>query len=209
MHDLSQPPPEPQAHPRATAMRAIEARYLLGVDQVTEVWLARHGDCYEGMQVAGDGADTMEPDPPLSLPGRRQAERLAERLQRTGFSAVYASPLRRAQETARAIAPEVRVDERLVEVATAVQDTRLAVEEPLEDVAERMRAAVTDAAAAHPGGRIVLVGHGVAILAYLCDVMRLAPGSLRLFPFYTCVSVVRVHEERHVVGSIADTSHLE
>jgi broad specificity phosphatase PhoE len=191
----------------ATAMRAIEMRYLLGVDRVTEVWLVRHGDCYDGMrQDSGDPADT---DPPLSLPGRRQAERLAERLHRTGFAAVHASPLRRAQETARAVAPTFQVDERLIEVATSVQDARLAVEEPLDAVAQRMRAAVQDAVAAHPGGRVVLVGHGVAILAYLCDVMRLTPGSLRLFPFYTCVSVVRVQEDRHVVGSIADTSHLE
>jgi probable phosphoglycerate mutase len=199
----------------ATAMRQIETRYLLGVDGVTEVWLARHGDSYDGMrqengqlrgQTTSDGADA---DPRLSLRGRRQAERLAERLHRTGFGPVYASPLRRAQETARAIAPTFELDDRLIEVATSVQDGRLAVEEPLETVAERMRAAVSGAAAAHPGGRVVLVGHGMAILAYLCDVMGLAPGSLRLFPFYTCVSVVRVREDRHVVGSIADTSHLE
>ena len=54
------------------AMRSLEAAFLIGVDGTTEIWLIRHGDCYEGM---GEG-----PDPALSPTGRRQAERLAERL---------------------------------------------------------------------------------------------------------------------------------
>jgi hypothetical protein len=31
------------------AMRALEAAFLIGVEGVTEVWLVRHGDCYDGM----------------------------------------------------------------------------------------------------------------------------------------------------------------
>ena len=41
------------------AMRALEAAYLIDVEGATQIWLVRHGDCYEGM---ADG-DT---DPPLS-----------------------------------------------------------------------------------------------------------------------------------------------
>src|SRR5919197_68544 len=52
-------------------------------------------------------------------------------------------------------------------------DVYIEVTEPPERVVERMRAAVADAVAAHPGRRVVMIGHGVAILHYLCDVMRL------------------------------------
>jgi hypothetical protein len=54
-----------------------------------------------------------------------------------------------------------------------------------------------------------MVGHGVAILHYLCDVMRLQPGTLRLLPYYTSINVVRVKDERRMVGALADTAHLE
>jgi hypothetical protein len=56
---------------------------------------------------------------------------------------------------------------------------------------------------------VVLVGHGVAIMAYLCDVLRLEFGTLRLLPYYTSVSVVRVLGDRRMVGSLADVAHLE
>jgi len=37
------------------AMRALEAAYLIDVPGHTQIWLVRHGDCYEGM-VDGDEA---------------------------------------------------------------------------------------------------------------------------------------------------------
>src|SRR5689334_20943072 len=102
----------PQA--MATAMRSIEAAFLVDgtgatLEGATEVWLVRHGDCYEGI---------TDEDPPLSPQGREQARRLAERVRRLKVDAVHASPLRRARETACAIRPDVRVDQRLVEVHT-------------------------------------------------------------------------------------------
>ncbi len=182
-------------------MRSIEAAFLIGVEGTTEVWLVRHADCYDGL---GDGDD-----PALSTRGREQAQRLADRLARVDHDAIYASPARRALETARAIAPKVKVDERLVEIATVLDDGHVEVSESPESAVERMRGAVADSVAAHPGGRVVLVGHGVAIMAYLCDVLRLEFGTLRLLPYYTSVSVVRVLGDRRMVGSLADVAHLE
>jgi hypothetical protein len=54
-----------------------------------------------------------------------------------------------------------------------------------------------------------MVGHGVAILVYLCDVLRLEYGQLRLLPYYTSVNVVRILGDRRMVGALADTSHLD
>ncbi len=183
------------------AMRSIERAFLIGVPEATEVWLVRHGDCYDDMAELDD--------PPLSALGREQAGRLGERIRRLHVDAVYSSPLRRAHETAAALAGDVRLDPRLVEVATNLEAGHVEVKEQPEQVVERMRAAVADVVAAHPGGRVVMVGHGVAILGYVCDVLRLEFGSLRLLPYYTSVNVVRVLGERRMVGALADVAHLE
>src|SRR5438034_1567406 len=96
------------------AMQALEAAFLIGVEGVTEIWLVRHADCYQDMEEAED--------PPLSALGRAQAQRLAERVKRAGPAAVYASPFRRALETARAITDEIKVDPRLVEMPLDISE---------------------------------------------------------------------------------------
>lgn len=189
----------------ASAMRSIEAAFLVDgrgatVAGATEVWLVRHGDCYDG---------AIGEDPPLSPQGREQARRLAERLSRVRHDAVYSSPLRRALETAWAISPDIRVDERLVEVHTELDNGHVHPAEAPDHVLARMRGAVDDAVAAQPGGRVIMVGHGVAILGYLCDVLRIEFGTLRVLPYYTSVNIVRVLGDRRMVGSLADIAHLE
>ncbi len=191
----------PEAQALTAAMRSLEAAFLIGVPGATEIWLVRHADVYGGM--------TDHADPALSPAGREQALRLAERLNRVGYDTVYSSPLRRARETAEAITADVRIDPRLVEVETGLEQGRIEVTEGPEQVLARMRAAVDDAVAACPGGRVVMVGHGVSILGYLCDVLRLEFGTLRLFPYYTSVSVVRVLGDRRMAGSLGDIAHLE
>ena len=186
----------------ARAMHSIEQAFLIGVEGATELLLIRHGDVYE------DAADEL--DPPLSASGRDQAARLAARLNRGRLNAVYSSPLRRALETAQAIRREVTVEPRLVEVDTTLgDDSHIEVTEPPDKVVERMQAAVDEAVARHPGGRVVMVGHGVAILHYLCDVMRLEFGQLRIYPHFTGINVVRTLGDRRMVGSLADIAHLE
>jgi 2,3-bisphosphoglycerate-dependent phosphoglycerate mutase len=189
----------------ASAMRSIEAAFLVDdhgvtVDGATEVWLVRHGDCYDGI---------TEEDPSLSSQGRDQVRRLSERLSRLHFAGVYSSPLRRALETARAISEYVQVDERLVEVRTELENGHVQPAEAPEEVVARMQEAVDEAVAAHRGGRVLMIGHGVAILGYLCDVLRVEFGTLRLLPYYTSVNIVRILGNRRMVGSLADVAHLE
>jgi probable phosphoglycerate mutase len=184
------------------AMRALEAAFLIGVEGVTEVWLVRHADCYQ------DLVDTA--DPPLSALGRDQATRLAERVRRMQPTAVYSSPYRRAMETAEAISDDVDVDHRLIEMALEVsEDGSLDLLEPPSGVVERMRAVVDEIAQRHPGQRVVAVSHGAALIAYLTDVLRLEPGQLRMYPYYTSISVVRVLGEHRLVGALGDVAHLE
>ena len=184
------------------AMRSLEAAFLIGVEGVTVIWLVRHGDCYEGM---AEGSD-----PPLSPLGRTQAERLAERVKRVGAAAVYSSPLRRAVETARIIGGDVSEDPRLVEIELELgDDGNLDFKESAASVVGRMRSSIDDIVAAHRGEHVVVVTHGVALMAYISDLLHLEAGQLRLLPYYTSVSVVRALGDVRMVSTIADTAHLD
>jgi 2,3-bisphosphoglycerate-dependent phosphoglycerate mutase len=184
------------------AMRSLEAIFLIGLEGVTEVLLVRHADCYR------DLTDVI--DPPLSSIGREQARRLADRINRREPAAVYSSPLRRATETARAITDDFTTDDRLVEMALEISaDGALDFKESNDSAVARMRGVVDDVVRAHRGERIVLVCHAASIVACLTDVMRLEPGQLRLLPYFTSISTVRVLGDRQMVGALGDTAHLE
>lgn len=184
------------------AMRSLEALFLIGIEGVTEIWLVRHADAYDNLLDAAD--------PPLSPRGREQAKRLGERVRRAQPAAIYSSPFRRALETARSISDDVLVDERLVEVSLEVtEDGSFDLREPPDAAATRMRSVIDDLVTNHTGERVVAVGHGAAIIACLTDVMKLEPGQLRLLPYYTSVSMVRVLGDRRMVGSLCDVAHLE
>ena len=191
-------------------MRRVEQAFLFGVPGTTEVWLIRHADCYQDM------AETA--DPPLSSLGREQARRVGERVRQAGVAAVYSSDSRRAVETAAAISDEVVEDSRLREIendpTAAVQlilNRHQSFTESAEAVAKRMGEAIDEAAAAHPAGRIAIVTHGVAILSYVGGLMGLEiPAGLRLMPYYTSVTVIRVNLglDRRMVSSLVDATHL-
>jgi len=184
------------------AMQSLEAAFLLGLEGVTEIWLIRHADCYFEM--------TDHTDPPLSSIGRDQAARLARRMQGVEHAAVYSSPYQRALETAKAIGYDVQVDDRLVEMELEVNDDgSLDLREPQLDVVSRMTAAVDEMIAGHPGERVVAVSHGAAIMSYLSSVLHLEPMQLRMYPYFTSISVVRALGDRRMVGALGDVAHLE
>lgn len=190
-------------------MRAIEATFLFGERDATEIWLCRHADCYLEMG--------SEPDPPLSRWGREQAASLAERVKRSGVDAVYASNMRRAIETAEAVGLPVNVDERLREFGNdarsaaeaAMEAEQVAWTEDIGAAQQRIRQALDEIAQRHPGQRVVAVAHGGIILAHLCDLLRVEFPHLRILPYYTSVTVIRHRDGKRRVGSIGDTAHLE
>jgi probable phosphoglycerate mutase len=183
------------------AMRSLQRAFLLGVEGVTEIWLVRHADVYDELGEVSD--------PPLSRLGQEQAKRLAQRLQSLEIRAVYSSPHQRALQTAKALRDRVAVDPRLAEARAAYTAGKVEIQEDPDAVVERMQHAVDEAVAAHPGGRVVMVTHGIAILTYLCHILQLTPGTLRLFPDFTSISVVRVKGDRRMAGSLGDVAHLE
>ncbi|MET9069776.1 histidine phosphatase family protein [Streptosporangium sandarakinum] len=174
---------------------------------MTRLVLARHGETVWHAENRYAGVTDVE----LTPRGHEQAERLAAWSAAAGLAAVWTSTLSRARITAeasaRAAGVEPRVDARLCELdfgrgegLTSAEmherfpEARAAFEadpaaHPLpggEDpgrAAARFTAALGDIAAAHPGGRVLVVAHTTAIRLALCGLIGVPLGSYRrLFP---------------------------
>lgn len=84
------------------------------------LYCIRHGESVFNSQ----GRIQGQADPPLSELGRRQSQALGRALARAPIAAVFASPLRRAYETAEAVATAlqlpIRVNEALMEINVGI-----------------------------------------------------------------------------------------
>jgi broad specificity phosphatase PhoE len=154
---------------------------------MTTMYLARHGESDWNVERRWQG----HADRPLTERGRAQAEALAEKLRGVHLDAVYASDLRRAWETADAVAaprglevvrlPELReVDvgswsgftrdecaDRFPDAFVRWQEGGSGWDdgESYEDMGLRIVAAIQRLAAEHPDGAILVVSHGGPIRA--------------------------------------------
>ena len=192
--------------------------------------LARHGESMWNAERRFQGST----DVPLSARGRAQAEALARGLRPYRVRAAYASPFRRARETAELAlrgtgVPVVVLDE-LRELSLgrwegctvdeiraqdgdpyvawlrAPHDCPPPESEPLPAVRDRVRAAVDRIAAAHPDGDDVLVvAHGGVISVYACHLLGCSFNSLwRLRVDNASLTVVRPPR----LVSLNETGHL-
>jgi alpha-ribazole phosphatase len=200
------------------------------------ITLVRHGESIwnEERRIQGNQ------DPPLSPRGRRQAALLAARLGAHLLrrpTALYASPLRRAMETAEIVAGSVSLpvmtESGLREMALGSWEGRTVPEiraaspgayeawlkdpqahpapggERLEAFADRVVAAFERLRAAHHGGDVILVSHGGPIKALLCHILGLEMRALfRMKQDNTALSAVEVDGETRRVVLLNDTCHL-
>ena len=193
--------------------------------------LARHGQSESNAVRRFQGAQ----DIPLSALGRRQAMALGAAWKGGRLGHVYASPLERARETARAVASGLGLTVTLVddlrELSLGEWEGRTVDEiralpgdpyslwvrdpvaccppggEPLPDVQARVLRAIGDIAAAHPDGDDVLVvAHGGVISAYLAHYLGLPLSSIWRLTLSNG-SLSRVAPPR--VLSVNDTAHLD
>lgn len=173
-------------------------------------------------------------DPELSPDGHEQARRLADYLESEHLDAVYASPLRRARETAAPLAERLSMEVRIspgvaewdqnspeyvpVEELKAAGDPRwhalLAGEwtsdESEEDFRERVLDAVETIIRDHRGDKVAVVCHGGIINGYLSHVLGLGEFARGFFyPNYTSINRVAAASsgERSVV-TLNETAHL-
>ena len=197
-----------------------------------ELHVVRHADAVPESDDAFKIYDDYEAHP-LSERGRAQALAVGERFADLDVVAVYASPIRRARETAEAIAAvagvEVREEPGVREIAIGPTDDAMALRErlawlamvamrdgswagipgtePSAQVRGRMLGALDAIAARHPGGRVAVVSHAGAINAALGAIA--ATSHDFLFPLANAsVSVVRIAGGRRLLMTANETAHL-
>ncbi|MDB5040020.1 MAG: histidine phosphatase family protein [Candidatus Eremiobacteraeota bacterium] len=197
-----------------------------------ELYVVRHADAVPASDNAFKIYDDYEAHP-LSERGRAQAAAVAERLAELNLGAVYASPVRRARETAEAIAAaaglEVREEPDVTEITIGSTDDSMPLRErlawlamiamrdgswsgidgtePSSQVRARMLRALETIAARHPGERVAIVSHAGAINAAL-GAIAVSDHDF-LFPLANAsISVVRVGGGRKLLMSANDTAHL-
>lgn len=175
-------------------------------------------------------------DPPLDEVGREQARRLAERLREETLAALYASPLRRAQETAEIIGQALDLpvvpDERLREYDTGdiTGLTREQIVARYPDLAQRWRedpesveipgeegsapfqarvvAAFDEILSRHEEGTVGVVAHGGTLGTYLNHLIGL---PYRFSPFRFAngsLSIIQLNRARPRIVLVNDTCHL-
>ena len=197
--------------------------------------LVRHGETDSNKASLALGRDDVE----LNETGRWQAQRLAEALQGQPVAAIYSSPLRRALDTARAIAERhhltVQVDDGLIEMdigemeGLTFQEVRdrypqflqlwlggRAAYEPmpggerLVDVQERAWQALERICGNWTQETVMAVTHNFVLLSILCRVLGLDLAEFRrLRHNVAAVSVLQVQDGRMTVLGMNDTCHLE
>jgi probable phosphoglycerate mutase len=173
-------------------------------------------------------------DPPLSDIGHQQAQLLANYLESERIDAIYASPLKRAKETAQPLSEHHRktsiLDDGLaefdqhsseyipIEEMKASNDPRLmdffqGESEEFDDRIEfrdRVLGSVSRIISDHGGDRVAVVCHGGVINCYAGDVLGIdVDGPGFFYPNYT--SITRIAASRSGVRSIVtinETSHL-
>ncbi|MDX2025152.1 histidine phosphatase family protein [Microcella sp.] len=171
--------------------------------------LVRHGETDWNRERRIQGST----DIPLNDTGREQARATGTLLASRHWTALVASPLSRAAETASIIGAEVGLGEPELEPRLAERDygdaegltgpeidlrypdgADVPGREPREAVADRAVAALHDLAARHPGEAVIVVAHGGVIRSVLETV---APGKHR-----EPITNGSVHSFRHADGAL-------
>ena len=196
--------------------------------------LIRHGETAHNAGGLAQGRVDM----PLSELGQRQAEAVAAHLAREQLDAVISSPLRRARQTAEAIAVRhnlsVATEPDLSEMDVGDMDglsgpemrarypdimrawggpegpsVHLPNGESLEEVQVRAWSAVEHLRAAHGDSTVVMVAHNFVIATIVCRAIGLPLTHFRRFR-HTVASrtVLQLRDERAVIEVLADTCGL-
>ncbi len=199
---------------------------------MTEITLARHGETEWNVEEVFRGRVDVE----LNETGRRQAELLAEHLSELKIEAVYSSPLKRALDTAEAIARRHKlkvetspglidgdfgqwqglhlkeVREKYKELyrqwAESPHLVKIPGGESLDGVRERALKVVNGIVAKHRE-RVVLVSHRVVNKVLICALLGLDNSHFWNIRLDTCGTTTFSHQDgRFVLIKHNDTSYL-
>ena len=184
---------------------------------MTTFYMVRHGDTAWNR---GEWRYRGQADLPLDGVGLAQAAATADALADAGLSAVFASPLKRAYNTAELIAQKAGLTARpmpgLLDIGygawqgltqseaqaaypalyarwtVAPHLVRFPDGESLDDVRSRITRALMDMAELFPDGRVGLVGHQVVNKVLLCVVLGLGNDAFwRITQDTCCINIFR------------------
>ena len=197
--------------------------------------MVRHGETESNRR----GLALGRADVPLNELGLRQARCLGETLAREPIAAVYASPLRRALDTAAAIAAkhglDVQMEGGLIEMDIGEAEGLTFVEvrerfpdlvqnwggpkgpsflmpggERLLDVQARAWTTVQSLAARHPQGSVCAVTHNFVILSVLASALGIDLANFRrLRHSVAAIAVIDFRPAAVRVLRLNDTCHLD
>jgi alpha-ribazole phosphatase len=200
---------------------------------MTKIILVRHGLTVWNHELRYQG----HADVPLAEEGHRQAEKLAKRLAKEKLSAVYASDLGRASQTAQAVANHHQIPVTLLpslreinfglweghtyqelqrDYPEVVQywfdkpaDTVIPQGETFWDVKERAYGAILEVVKKHPGENVAVVSHGGTIRTLLCAALDLDLNKLwQIKQDNTAVNILEFYDTKALVSLVNDTHHL-
>jgi probable phosphoglycerate mutase len=220
-----------KTEPPGDPIQAFFREALLIGGEATRLYLIRHAQSQ-----GNTGEDLTTGDPDLTDVGRMQAQRLARRLAGQRLDAVYASPLRRTQETAAFIADACgldvipKADLREIELGQADTDIRLLPPETQAEVAEkinrlgtwdafpgsegsaaarkRVRRVIDEICLERPGRRIAIVSHAGFIQTFVSVVLDI-PRDFVFYPFNASIASIRAKDGRFVIWRLNDVAHLD
>jgi len=198
------------------------------------VILVRHGetDWNQERRVQGSGSDRA-----LTETGKQQVESIGLRLKQERIQAIYSSPLRRALDTAQAIAHhhqvEVQIEPSLNEIYAGELEgipiekigsylnqlvarergdesvSKLYGGELLTEVQQRTWSTIQRLADEHGDGVIVVVSHYFVILSIICSVLDLPPSEMgRLKLDVGSISTIVFGERGTRLALFNDNCHL-
>jgi broad specificity phosphatase PhoE len=197
--------------------------------------LVRHGETAwnQERRIQGGSSDTG-----LSEVGRRQVERLGLALKETKIDAIYASPLKRALDTAQAIAgyhqlivqvePDLREMEvgelegvSIAELGTSFSQfllqwrqgqgmEKLPGGESVIELADRVWATIESIMKKHEQGTIVVVCHFFTAVAAICKALGWPLTCIERIRVQTgSISIIDLEDGQHRLVSLSDTCHLK
>ncbi len=197
--------------------------------------LIRHGETEWNKQrrIQGGRSDTR-----LSQKGLEQADRLAAALRKERIDAIYASPMKRASETAQIIAEacklQVHLFNELREIDAGELDglfereltglyetawkefrngnasTPLPGGESLQDVQKRTSWAIDRMLEKHIDGTVVVVAHLLANLAMVCQALGINLGQIARFKQAPAsVTILELTTQENSLLLFNDTCHLQ
>ncbi len=203
---------------------------------MTRLFLVRHGstDANERRPFVLQGCEI---DGPLTATGQRQAAQLAEFLGAVEFSAIYASPMVRALQTAARCAeprglPVIPIDSLKecrvgrwqglswdqIRERDPVECERFLADpasephpegESYQDLLARVAPAIDGILAAHPGKNVLVVAHNMVNRAYLAHLLGIdLRFARRIRQTNCCINIVHRSSEFTDVVTVNSVWHL-